>query len=224
MISIVREDVAVYLLAENRLLREALARILGKMGGIRLVGVSPPSSEALGEIVANEPEVLLFDSIGLALGEPGLLSDLHRSVPHLKTILFGMEDDAEKFLLAVRGGILGYILKDASARELASAIRMVANDEAVCPPGLCRALFDFVARQATGQAPNVRVMQHLRLSRREQQLVQLLAEGLTNKEIAGKLNLSEQTIKNHVRNMLHKGRVRDRIEFVELCRDHGLCA
>ena len=64
MISIVREDVAVYLLAENRLLREALARILGKMGGIRLVGVSPPSSEALGEIVANEPEVLLFDSIG----------------------------------------------------------------------------------------------------------------------------------------------------------------
>ena len=67
-----------------------------------------------------------------------------------------MEDDAEKFLLAVRGGILGYILKDASARELASAIRMVANDEAVCPPGLCRALFDFVARQATGQAPNVR--------------------------------------------------------------------
>jgi DNA-binding NarL/FixJ family response regulator len=135
-----------------------------------------------------------------------------------------MEDDAEKFLLAVRGGILGYILKDASARELASAIRMVANDEAVCPPGLCRGLFDFVARQATGQAPNVRVMQHLRLSRREQQLVQLLAEGLTNKEIAGKLNLSEQTIKNHVRNMLHKGRVRDRIEFVELCRDHGLCA
>ena len=120
--------------------------------------------------MANEPEVLLFDSIGLALGEPGLLSDLHRSVPHLKTILFGMEDDAEKFLLAVRGGILGYILKDASACELASAIRMVANDEAVCPPGLCRALFDFVARQATGQAPNVRVMQHLRLSRREQRL------------------------------------------------------
>ena len=63
-----------------------------------------------------------------------------------------MEDDAEKFLLAVRGGILGYILKDASARELASAIRMVANDEAVCPPGLCRGLFDFVARQATGQS------------------------------------------------------------------------
>jgi DNA-binding NarL/FixJ family response regulator len=131
-----------------------------------------------------------------------------------------MDCDEEKFLLAVHRGIVGYVLKDASARELADAIHAVSRGEAVCPPILCRALFERVARAGEWQ-PGLQVRKHLGLTRREQQLIQLVSQGLTNKEIGSQLFLSEQTIKNHLRRMLRKIGATDRLEAVELCRAQG---
>jgi DNA-binding NarL/FixJ family response regulator len=120
----------------------------------------------------------------------------------------------------VRDGIAGYVLKDASAMEVAAAVRSVANGEAVCPPSLCLALFERVANQNAQPASFV-IRHNLGLTRREQQLVQLISGGLTNKEIATQLNLSEQTVKNHVHRMLRKLGATDRLSAVELCRQPG---
>ncbi|HTZ83828.1 MAG TPA: response regulator transcription factor [Candidatus Acidoferrales bacterium] len=204
----------VYLLAENRLLREALVRLLAKKD-IRVVGASPYSDAALEEIIEKEPGIIVLDSSGLAFSNSSLISTLQTSITDVKIVMVDMESDEHKFLRAVREGVVGYVLKDASALEVAATIRAVAGGEAVCPPALSIALFRFVSQQPSPSASNWRT--DLGLSRREQELLELLRERLTNKEIAAQLNLSEQTVKNHVHNILRKVGAADRLSVVELC-------
>jgi DNA-binding NarL/FixJ family response regulator len=211
------ETVQVFILAENRLLREALTRILSKKSDIRVVGASAFSPDVVEQISSAAPDVLLSDSTAVALSDLRLVSEVRAAIPGLKVVMIGMEADRETFLRAVRDGIVGYVLKDASAMEVAATVRSVANDEAVCPPSLCLTLFERVANQNTQPASFV-VRHSLGLTRREQQLVQMISRGLTNKEIASQLNLSEQTVKNHIHRMLRKVGATNRLGAVEVCR------
>jgi len=221
--SAVTGTVQVFILAENRLLREALTRILNKKSDIRVVGASAFMPEIVQQIAGAGPDVLLSDSAAVALSELRLVPEVRAVVPDLKVVMVGMEAERELFLRAVRDGIVGYVLKDASAAEVAEAVRSVANGEAVCPPGLCRALFEQVSKPRVHS--NHFVIKHnLGLTRREQQLVHLISRGLTNKEIASELSLSEQTVKNHVHRMLRKLGAGDRLAAVELCRLPGAVA
>lgn len=217
------EVVRVFILAENRLLREALARILNKKSDIRVVGASAFTPDTVQQIAGTTPHVLLSDSATMALSELHLVPEVRAVMPGLKVVMVGMEADREIFLKAVRDGIVGYVLKEASAMEVAACVRAVANGEAVCPPTLCNALFEQLANPAPQPAAFV-FKRELGLTRREQQLVQMISRGLTNKEIASQLNLSEQTIKNHVHRMLRKLGASDRLGAVERCRASGAVA
>ncbi|HEY1677708.1 MAG TPA: response regulator transcription factor [Candidatus Sulfotelmatobacter sp.] len=205
----------VYLLAENRLLREALVRVLGKKN-IRVVGASPYSAPVLDEIVSKAPKIIVLDASGFAISNPTLISVLLDSVPEIRIVMVDMELDEKTFLKAVREGVVGYVLKDASAAEVAATIRSVATGEAVCPPALSMALFRSVSQQM-GLPSALSWGAEQGLSRREQQLVELLRARLTNKEIASQLNLSEQTVKNHVHNILRKVGASDRVDVIKLC-------
>ena len=217
------QAVQVFILAENRLLREALTRILSKKSDIRVVGAAVFSPEIVEQVREAAPEVLLSDSALIALSELRLVSEVRAAIPGLKVVMIGMEAEPKTFLRAVRDGIVGYVLKDASAMEVAAAVRAVANGEAVCPPCLCLTLFENVAAQ--NSQPSHFLMRHnLGLTRREQQLVQMISRGHTNKEIAKQLDLSEQTIKNHIHRMLRKLGATDRLSAVELCRAPGAVA
>lgn len=215
--------VRVFILAENRLLREALARILNKKSDIRVVGASAFAPEIVQQIAATDPQVLLSDSATLALSELRLVPEVLAAMPGLKVVMVGMETERATFLKAVRDGIVGYVLKEASAMEVAACVRSVADGEAVCPPSMCMALFEQLAN-LTPQPPAFVFKHDLGLTRREQQLVQMISRGLTNKEIAAQLNLSEQTVKNHVHRMLRKLGASDRFGAVERCRVPGAVA
>ena len=202
----------VFLLAENRLLRESLIRILTKKSDIRVVGAGPYTPATQEQIIVTRPSIVLLDSVAPVFSETRLVAALQAAVPGVRVAMIDMELDQCTFLRAVREGVVGYILKDASAAEVAAMIRAIAAGEAVCPPSLSVALFHVVQRRLLplGAAQI--------LSRREQDLVVLLRERLTNKEIAAKLNLSEQTVKNHVHRMLRKVGATDRLAIVE-CYD-----
>lgn len=213
---------SVFLLAENRLLREALARILGKRSDISVVGAGRSQDYTLKDISAAGAEILLINPLASCAPEFQFVHAVHKALPELKVILLGMEEDTEPFLGAVQAGAMGYLLKEASALEVVTAVRAVAQDEAVCPPRLCRALFQHVSRERKEvPIPSGQLRIQLGLTRRQQQLVPLLARGLTNKEIASHLNLSEQTIKNHVHRMLQRVGADDRLEVVEMVRVQG---
>jgi DNA-binding NarL/FixJ family response regulator len=216
-------NIGVFILAENRLLREALTRLLSKKSDIRVVGACAFSPQVVEQVAEAAPDVLLSDSTAAALPDLQLIPEVRAAVPGLKVVMIGMESSRDAFLHAIRGGVVGYMLKDASALEVASAVRAVANDQAVCPPDLCLTLFQYVAAERS-HPTSFRLKHNLGLTRREQQLVQLIGRGLTNKEIASQLNLSEQTIKNHVHRMLQKLGASDRLAAVELCRMPGATA
>jgi DNA-binding NarL/FixJ family response regulator len=216
----VQARTTIFLIAGNRLLREALTRILNKRSDLSVVGAVPFSPQAAEQVATAGAEILLLDSVTTAISDLEFIREVRQTVPNLKVILIGMEHDEEMFLKAVRSGAVGYVLKDASAMDVVAAVRAVAQEEAVCPPRLCLSLLNYVARQWV-EMPNVRVRLQLGLTRREQQLVPLIAQGLTNKEIAAQLRISEQTVKNHIHRILQKVGASDRLAVVELCRIQG---
>jgi len=165
--------------------------------------------------------MLLLNAVAATFADLEFIRTVRETAPRVSIVMIGMDDDEEVFLKLIRAGVVGYVLKDASAMDVVAGVRSVANAEAVCPPRPCLSLFQYVARQAT-EFPSARIKFQLGLTRREQQLIPFLAQGLTNKEIATRLNLSEQTVKNHVHRMLQKMGASDRLAVVELCRIQGL--
>ena len=213
-----RKSATVYLLAENRLLREALIRLLSKRNEVSVVGAGAYSATVHREIIAASPQIILMDSSGLESPRQSLISTLRAAIRNLRIVMVDMDPDDETLLGAIRAGVVGYVLKNASALEVAAAIRAVAAGRAVCPPSLCAVLFRCIMQQAPTR-PSVMWGSELGLSRREQETAELLRQRLTNKEIALRLNLSEQTVKNHVHCVLRKLGVPNRFSIAELCED-----
>jgi len=215
-----RKTAAVYLLAENRLLREALIRVLSKRSEICVVGANSYSPTVHREIVAARPQIILLDSSGLEPSRLTLVSTLRTAIRSLRIVVVDMDPDEEILLGAIRAGAVGYVLKNASALEVAAAIHAVAAGRAFCPPSLCMALFRCIRQQVPASAPTSVVWgSDLGLSRREQETAELLRQRLTNKEIALSLSLSEQTVKNHVHCILRKLGVPNRFSIVEFCEN-----
>jgi DNA-binding NarL/FixJ family response regulator len=209
-----------FLVAGNRLLRETLARLLDKGGDFNLCGVSPYVPETVHSIVASDAEVLILDSVTARLSDCALLSEIASQIPGIKVILIDMDDEPEIFLECVRAGAMGYVLKDASAAEVVAGVRAVAKGQAVCPLHFCIHLFRAFSRQWSA-IPSARIKLEFGLTRRQQQLVPLISQGLTNKEIALHLNLSEQTVKNHIHGIMRRIGVNDRLQVIDQTRLWG---
>jgi DNA-binding NarL/FixJ family response regulator len=212
--------VGVFLLAQNRLLREALSRILSNKNDIAVVGSSALSEGSVQNILAADPDVLVIDSFASNLAHLEFVRELQHRASGIKLLVIGMDIDPQNFLQAIREGAMGYLARDASALEVVAAVRTVANGGAVCSADLCAFLFRFAARQ--NQMPNFHAKERLGLTSREQQLVGLISRGLTNKEIASQLQLAENTVRNHIHRMLRKLNVSHRLAVVDVCRMEGI--
>ncbi len=212
------QRIRVFIVDGNRLLREALRRILQKRADIIVAGESSAPSEDAWPILESKADVVLIGTSALAANRR-VIETLRRSVlaPHI--LLMGMDENETVFLDSVRAGVAGYLLKDASASEVMGAIRAVSQGEAVCPPRLCRILFRHVA--CGSDVVSVAPRKDFSLTRRQLELVPLIAQGLTNKEIASQLNLSEQTIKNHIHRMLQKVGAEDRLQVSRLATSNA---
>jgi len=212
-------SIRVFLTIENRLLRGALIRLFRKRSDLVVVGHDGPAETTDGPVVGSEFDVLVIDSFQSTLPAAKIASETGGQAA-FKTILIGMEPDEEQFIAAVRAGVMGYLLKDASVSDLLAAVRAVNRGEAVCPPQLCCSLFRFVAH-IVEETPVKRSASRPDLTLRQQQLIALVAKGLTNKEIAAQLNLSEFTVRNHIHRILKQVDVGSRSEAVEAVRGHG---
>jgi DNA-binding NarL/FixJ family response regulator len=211
---------ALFLLAQNRLLREALSRILANKSDIRIVGSCALSPDSLQEIVKACPDILVIDSFTTNLADVEFVREVQQSLPSIRLVMIGMHADEQHFLRAIREGAMGYVVKDASALEVVAAVRTVANGGAACSPELCASLFRFAARQ--NQMPSFHASSKLGLTSREQQIVGCISRGLTNKEIASQLQLADQTVRNHIHRMLRKLGATHRLAVVDMCRMEGI--
>jgi len=217
--------ISVYLVVQSRLIRETLVRLLQKQAGIAVVGESQYSQSANEYLTATPCDMLLLDSLGTVYAR-NLIEELNERSSQTKVVLFDMDEDEECFLQAVRLGICGYLLKNASSAEIISAVRGVARGEAACPPRLCASLFQRIAqefRQRCGMDDHAACFR-IALTCRQRELIALVAKGMTNKEIAARLNLSEYTIKNHIHRIMRHVEANSRQEAVDVVRAGGLLA
>jgi|SRR5690348_8174235 DNA-binding NarL/FixJ family response regulator len=234
----------VFVAAENRLLREALSRMLTKNGDIEVITseaterfpnaalqatqdpllkdalrLSPmPGTSALPAI--HDAEILLLSSKGNLDVDLAEIRKVRSASPEALILLIDVSGDETNFLQCIRAGVRGYLPRDASAEDVVEAVKAIHAGKAVCPGSLCAALFRYIEHEATC-FPSASVHQRLGLTRREQQLIPLVAEGLTNKEIANRFCLSEQTVKNHLYRMKQKIGADDRLGIVQVCRTQG---
>ena len=215
----------VFLATENRLLRDTLARLLRKQSGIRVAGVVANSEDLSQQVQESACGMVLTDF------PPGSvnflkLRDLDLINSDLKIILIGMEDEPDIFMQAIRLGVRGYVLKDASALEIVAAIRHVGRGEAICPPNLCMVLIEYVWRreQENPESSYPTGATAGRLTHRQVQLMNLVANGLSNKEIAASLNLSQYTVKNHLHRVMRQVEAKNRYDAVAAIRASGLIA
>lgn len=208
--------IRVFLIMENRLLREALIRLLRKRSDLVVVGYEGAPNPTACEVLNSQFDVLLIDSFQTMRSAAKNGRGNGRQPDH-KVLLIGMEPDEKLFMAAIRSGVMGYLLKDASASDLVCAVRAVYQGDAVCPPQLCSALFRFVAR-STEEIPAKRCGPRPDLTLRQQQLMALVAKGLTNKEIALSLHLSEFTVRNHIHRILKQLDAGSRSAAVEAIR------
>ena len=215
-----------FLVIENRLLREAMSSLLRKQPDFRLVDSIPYSATAYESIAASSFDVLLADQASALAFPSNFIASLLSSAPERKAILFGMDDEPDVFLGAVRSGISGYLLGEASAEETIAAVRRVVAGEAVAPSRLCHHLFQFVARTTRegSMILNQHLCHRLGLTARQQQLMALLARGFTNKEIAESMRISEFTVKNHLHRIMRRLNAQNRYAAVQTVCERSLSA
>jgi DNA-binding NarL/FixJ family response regulator len=216
----VRHRPRVFVVAENRLLREALSRMLVKCGEIEVVGADMAEQFQAEDLLKKEADILLLLSRGNRNEDLTAVRRVRTTAPKVQILMIGVTGEEAEFLQCVRAGVHGYLPKEASAEDVVEGVRALQGGEAICPGLLCATLFRYLEREATS-FPSASVHQRLGLTRREQQLIPLIAEGLTNKEIANHFCLSEQTVKNHLYRIKHKIDAEDRLGIVQVCRTQG---
>lgn len=210
----------VFIMCVNRLLRESVARILTKRTDFEVVTARVDSSASPEGLCDSDADVFVLDSLDFLSDNFASPFSTSTDEQPVRSVLIAMTDDRSSFLKAIRCGARGYVLQNASAADVVSAVRTVAEGHAVCPPHYTEFLFDYVATQ-TAELPNSRRRAQWGLTRREQQLIPLIGRGLSNKEIASHFNISEQTVKNHIHRILRKVGVMDRLSIYQVFQNEG---
>lgn len=185
--------------------------------GFKVLAASADVEEALRKVRESKPDVVLLD-FGLEDHDSlSLTATVHAEVPEAKVIVMGLLAVQEDVAAYVRAGASGFIMKDASFEDFFTTIRAVAGGAQILPPALTHSLFSQIARKAgvstkTSASNKARVLESVRLTVRERQVIDLLSEGLSNKEIAQRLHIAVHTVKSHVHNVLEKLALHSRLE------------
>lgn len=203
--------ISIVVIDDNRLLREGIALMIRSQPGFTVLAASADVTEALAKVREGNPEVVLVD-LGLEDHDTlALTATIHRDVPSARVIVMGLLATQEDVANFVRAGASGFIMKDASFDEFCATIRAVAAGAEVLPAALTSSLFtQIVTNLPSGST--AAVLQAVQLTPREVEVIDLLGEGLSNKEIAARLTIAIHTVKSHVHNVLEKLALRSRLE------------
>jgi two-component system, NarL family, nitrate/nitrite response regulator NarL len=193
--------IGVVVIAGTRLYREGLVGMLGRHARVEVLGSAPDVLGGIEQAIARRADVLLLD-----VGTPGASGELRRigdAVPEARVVVFAIADSEEVVIRCAEAGAAGYVPREATLAELVAILEGVMHDELVCPPRIAGTLLRRVCELAREKDPEA-TDEVVRLTSREMQIVGLIDEGLSNKEIAARLQIELPTVKNHVHHVLDK--------------------
>jgi two-component system NarL family response regulator len=215
------EKIKVLIADDHRVVREGLSAILKTKDNIEVVGEAQDGQEAVEKTRALEPDVVLMDVSMPRMGGVEATRIIKRELPHIGIIALTMYEEQQYIFDLVRAGATGYLLKDTDSAQIVSAIRAVYRGESLIHPSVASKILAEFSLLAQGKGKKRPWVEH-DLTDREITVLRLVADGKTNKEIANSLDLSEKTVKNHVRNIFHKLQVYDRTQAAILAIRKGI--
>ena len=211
------EPIRVLIADDHALFRSGLRALLSLSSGIQVVGEASTGEEAVLKCETLKPDVILMDIQMPGLNGIEATRRIAQSNPDIGIIVVTMFEDDDSVFSAMRAGARGYILKEADEEEVLRAIRAVARGEAVFGPAIAKRLMRFFSRSPQASAPIFS-----ELTEREREILDLIARGENNAEIAQRLVLSPHTVRNHISSIFSKLQVADRAEAIIRARDAGL--
>ena len=208
-------QIRVLIADDHAVVRKGIQMIIGTEPTIQVVGEAKNGSEAVCQAQRLQPDVILLDLVMPDIGGLEALIEIKRCHPNIKIIVLTTFEDDHRIQAALEAGADGYLLKDADGEALLRAIQAVQLGEMPLHPRVARQLF--VGRTGYFDTPQID-----QLTEREKEVLQLLAKGLSNRDVAQRLSLSEGTVKIHVSNILGKLQVSSRTEAAMLAIQQGL--
>ena len=211
-----RVAIRLALVTSVRLLQDGLAHLLRDRDRSLRVETIDPDASLESRLLSFSPDVVLVDIVTLRRGVAGRVRD---AIPATRTVVFAVDEVEEDLLACAEVGVAGFVGRDASVEELLDAVASAQRGELHCPPRLASLMFRRLTAIVTGGA-----VDRLSLTSRQVQIVRLIEEGLSNKEIARQLSIEVSTVKNHVHNVLGKLRVAHRWQAPALALPAGVAA
>ena len=203
---------------DHRLFRDGLRALLNSAEDLELVGEAGDGEEVVAQAAVLQPDVILMDLQLPGINGVEATRRILHTQPRVNVLVLTMFEDTDTVLAAMRAGARGYILKDTDEEALLRSVRAVASGEALFGPGVAERLMRYLA-EATPSAERAAFPE---LTDREREVLWLLAQGLSNQEVADRMGISLKTARNHVSNILARLQVADRTEAVARARAAGL--
>jgi len=213
------KKIKLLLIEDNRLLREGLRVMLKRQKDMNVVETVGNGENILGIMQKHRPEIVLLD-LGLrSRSSLNLVKLIKKKFQITKIIIMDLIPAQEDVFEFVQEGVSGFILKDATVNDFLKTIRSVAKGLQVLPSNLTGSLFSQIVEHAVNGSNQTTLMDSVRMTKREKQVIELISEGCTNKEIAQNLHLSTYTVKSHVHNILEKLALSTRVQIAKYVHD-----
>ncbi len=202
----------VLLIQPNRILHDGLEAIINKQADLKVAAASRGNHDILLQVRTLKPQVVLIDLASEKENGLRLVTALTRELPGVKAVGMGLFPSRKDIIEFIQAGAAGFILKDASKRDVLGTIRAVAKGMKILPPVMTNMLLEHVVAVAARKA-NVTLPEAMRATKREREIVALIAEGLSNRQIAQRLSISLNTVKSHVHSVLEKLALQSRLQI-----------
>ena len=213
--------IRIILVDGSSLFRQAISGALGRVDGLEVVAESQTATLAVNDAERTRPDLMVVDGDYFVSWLPTFITDVQSVAPECKMLVLTSEHDLPPLIDALRAGATGYLTKEMSVEELIDAVRVVAGGGIVVPPDLLSELVRTLLHQE-GRKTDDSIMTLSKLTRRERQVLALLAEGYDKDAIALDLAISPQTARTHVQNILAKLGLHSRLEAAAFAREHPI--
>ncbi len=209
--------VRIFLVEDHGLVRAGIRALLEKIEGVTIAGDAAEGREALERIDKHRPDIVLMDISMPGLNGLQAAEQMLQRHPQLRIVFLSMHTEGEYVLAALRAGASGYLIKDSCLQELELAIRSVVRGEVFISPAVSKHVVDSLRNPEAMPASPLE-----RLTRRQKEILQLIAEGMTTKEIAVRLNVSVKTVDTHRTQLMERLDIHDVAGLVRFAVAHGL--
>ena len=210
------ENIRIFIADDHALFRDGLTALFRSIEDIELIGEAAGGEQAISGAAETQPDIVLMDIQMPGMNGIEATREIVTTSPHIGVIVVSMLEDDDSVFAAMRAGARGYVLKGADQEQMLRTIRAVASGEALFGPGIAERLMGYFANLE----PDARAFPEL--TDREHEVLELIAKGKNNQEIAQGLSISQKTVRNHVSNIFNKLQVADRAQAIIRAREAGM--